>query len=250
MFETTPVWCDELNLIMSDIHILGRDSSAFTYVSDAHNTCSWLDHVVCSHSMHQYINDLKILDKFPSSDHLPVNVYFNVNLTATTDTNMRNSCSVDSNDTLLIFKWNDITDTQINDYRARSAKYMKGIHIPIHALACRDSSCDNTLHINDINMFYNDICNCLLRASTETIDSSKVTSHSDFIIPGWNDYVKTAHAEARQYYLLWRNSGKPHQGAAAELMRRSRLNFKYILRQCQSNEEMIRADAMARSLTD
>ena len=93
------------------------------------------------------------------------------------------------------------------------------------------------------------ICNCLFRASTETIDSSKVTSHSDFIIPGWNDYVKTAHAEARQYYLLWRNSGKPHQGAAAELMS-SRLNFKYILRQCQSNEEMIRADAMARSLTD
>ena len=70
---------------------------------------------------------------------------------------------------------------------------------------CRDSSCDNTLHINDINMFYNDICNCLFRAS---------------------------------------------QGAAAELMRSSRLNFKYILRQCQSNEEMIRADAMARSLTD
>ena len=33
-------------------------------------------------------------------------------------------------------------------------------------------------------------------------------------------------------------------------MRSSRLNFKYILRQCQSNEEMIRADAMARSLTD
>ena len=33
-------------------------------------------------------------------------------------------------------------------------------------------------------------------------------------------------------------------------MRRSRLNFKYILRQCQSNEEMIRAGAMARSLTD
>ena len=62
-YDELSVWCDELNLIMSDIHILGRDSSAFAYVSDAHNTCSWLDHVVCSHSMHQYFTDLKILVK-------------------------------------------------------------------------------------------------------------------------------------------------------------------------------------------
>ena len=111
---------------MSDIHILGRDSSAFTYVSDAHNTCSWLDHFVCSHSMHQYITELKILDTFPSSDHLPVNVYSNVNLTSATDTNMRNSCSVDSNDissipNLMIYRArSDITGSLVRTHSGAS----------------------------------------------------------------------------------------------------------------------------------
>ena len=42
--------------------------------------------------------------------------------------------------------------------------------------------------------------------------------------------------------------GKPRQGPVCELMRHSRLNFKYSLRQCQNMEETARADAMAKTL--
>ena len=40
--------CDTLNLTISDYLIFGRFSGQFTHVSDAHNTTSWLDHVICS----------------------------------------------------------------------------------------------------------------------------------------------------------------------------------------------------------
>ena len=42
--------------------------------------------------------------------------------------------------------------------------------------------------------------------------------------------------------------GKPKQGPICQLMRRSRLHFKYLLKQCQQREEMVRADAMAKSM--
>jgi len=64
--------CDNTGLIISDYEIFGRTSNMYTYVSDAHNSTSWLDHVICSRSVHSMITDWCIVDKCPSSDHLPV----------------------------------------------------------------------------------------------------------------------------------------------------------------------------------
>ena len=50
------------------------------------------------------------------------------------------------------------------------------------------------------------------------------------------------------YYILWRDMGKPKHGAVCELMRKTRLHFKYMLKQCQQREDMARADAMAKSM--
>ena len=42
--------------------------------------------------------------------------------------------------------------------------------------------------------------------------------------------------------------GKPKHGPFCELMRKTRLHFKYLLKQCQQREDMARADAMAKSM--
>ena len=67
-------------------------------------------------------------------------------------------------------------------------------------------------------------------------------------MPWWNDIVKHAHGVARNSYIIWRNSGRPRHGPVSDDMRRSRLQFKYILKQCQRNEDQARADAMAESM--
>ena len=53
---------------------------------------------------------------------------------------------------------------------------------------------------------------------------------------------------ARQYYLLWRDAGKSRNDETHSDMRRSRLQFKYALRLCRANKNMLRADALALSL--
>jgi exonuclease III len=64
------------NMYISDYEWFGSTSDTFTYVSDAHFTKSWLDHYICSFSMHNNISEIKITDKLPSSDHLPLSVVF------------------------------------------------------------------------------------------------------------------------------------------------------------------------------
>ena len=244
-------WCAELDLIISDISVLGRDSATFTYVSDAHHTCSWLDHAICSPGMHKHISQVKVYDRPPSSDHLPLHICFNVDVSFVRNVNAHSSTENTNNDKKsLMFKWCDASDEHIHNYTSLSTVYLQNISIPVDALSCKDSSCNHIPHINKLDTFYDDICDALYRASVDSIDSRKACNYSDFVIPGWNDHVKSAHTEARQNYIFWHDSGKPRQGEAVELMRRCRLNFKYILRQCQTHEEIMRANAMATSLTN
>ena len=97
---------------------------------------------------------------------------------------------------------------------------------------------------------YDDVCDTLHAAGQCHIPNSRCNRANQFVIPGWNDFVSEAHDEARQAYISWRDYGKPRHGAACELMRRSRLCFKYALHQCKAMEDTARADALAKSLTD
>ena len=64
--------CTHHKLIMADYEKYGRTSNQSTYVSNAHSSTSWLDHIICSFDLYSMISDLFILDKLPSSDHLPL----------------------------------------------------------------------------------------------------------------------------------------------------------------------------------
>ena len=72
-------FCQNMNLVISDCKLLGENSKTFTFFSDAHNSTSWLDHVLSSHSMHSCIDSIAVLDKLPCSDHLPVSISFMCN---------------------------------------------------------------------------------------------------------------------------------------------------------------------------
>ena len=70
--------CKGEHLCISDYEMLGRNSGFYTYVSDAHHSTSWLDHVICSSNMHSAIGGIYVVDKLPSSDHLPLVVTFSM----------------------------------------------------------------------------------------------------------------------------------------------------------------------------
>ena len=231
-------FCDRLDLIVSDVKILSRDT--FTHVSDAHGTTSWLDHGICSNYMHNLINNVCILDKSPSSDHLPVSFIFNI---VFSDYTPFNNCSVVDKK---IVKWLNADGQSLHNYKELTKLCFSNYSLP-SALKCTDCTCDSYLHKQEIATFYDNLCKDLFDISCKSIPLSNQTCKS-YVIPGFNDYVKEFHTAARNAYVVWRAAGKPRDGQTRDDMNATRLRFKYALRQCKLIDETARADSMARSL--
>ena len=66
----TFVWKNDF--IISDYALLPQDT--FTYISDAHNTTSWIDHFVSTFSVHQAMLNVDVVTECMISDHRAVAV--------------------------------------------------------------------------------------------------------------------------------------------------------------------------------
>jgi exonuclease III len=235
--------CNNTGLKCVDYELLGRQNDNFTYVSYSHNTTSWLDHIIGSHYYKQATVGVEILPKLPGSDHLPVTTTLKL-LLQEADTLIEGSAIK----TKTSVTWNKASQEELKAYTAATSEALSKILIPVEAILCDNNNCRSAQHRKDIELFYNSICESLVDASHRTLPMTKSNKQFE-ITPGWNALVKEAHAEARQAYIIWRDLGKPRQGTACELMRKTRLNFKYSLRQCHKQEAAARAEAMANSLT-
>ena len=67
-------FCTEFNCIISDVEVLGITSDAFTFLSEAHGSTSWLDHCISSVQVHNCIESIKVNYDVLSSDHFPLSV--------------------------------------------------------------------------------------------------------------------------------------------------------------------------------
>ena len=238
--------CKGEHLCISDYEMLGRNSGFYTYVSDAHHSTSWLDHVICSSNMHSAIGGINVVDKLPSSDHLPLVVTFSMKVV---DSARVTSAHVNrGNAACQTTNWSNATANCKHAYAAESYRILGNVCIP-DALLCKHVNCSNPDPIVAIDDFYHSINRSLIASSADTIRSRHYACRKRHTaVPGWNDTVKHAHGVARNSYIIWRNSGRPRHGPVSDDMRRSMLLFKYILKQCQRNEEQSKADAMAKSM--
>ena len=66
-------FCEDNNFIISDDSLL--PDSLFTYISDSHNSTSWIDHCVTSAMAHRLIINIEVLLEYICSDHHPLLCY-------------------------------------------------------------------------------------------------------------------------------------------------------------------------------
>ena len=70
-------WAEE-NVILADVHLLNDDS--FTFISHAHNSVSWLDHIIITTATgFDIISNIAIIHDFVSLYHLPIVVQLDCN---------------------------------------------------------------------------------------------------------------------------------------------------------------------------
>ena len=149
----------------------------------------------------------------------------------------------------LVYNWAKTDITDVNNYCMQTYRNFSKISIP-SAIKCTKVNCKSIEHRHETDFYYSEICKALHCSSLDFIPSSKSSDCRDYIVPGFNDYVKDLHSTARSDYGAWRDAGKPRSGAPCSNMRRSRLKFKYALRQCKRNEDAICSDQYAKSLLD
>ena len=63
-------------LQISDGILRGYRSDFFTYISEAHDNISWLDHVVCTGTAHRHVLSCDTLDDIAFGDHIPVQIVY------------------------------------------------------------------------------------------------------------------------------------------------------------------------------
>ena len=208
---------------MSDMLLLQPNS--YSFVSLAHGTVSWLDHVITTTGAHEFIDCIRIDKNFVSSDHCPLFVTLDVKYSADSQENyVRSGKSVD---------WSQVTPQPKLDYKSQSEFYLSNIKIP-GSVHCKDGNCSSKAHKAHIENFYHDIINSLKRASSCLCNQKEKQSFRP--VPGWNDYVRESHDQAREAFLWWQTNNKPRTGPIFDLMKTSRANFKCSLRLCKSIE--------------
>ena len=231
-------FCDNNELCFVDKERLLPDT--FTYTSQAHGTTSWLDHCITTLSGQSIISHVSVIDNVVCSDHFPlcIEIFSDINplCNSTVPSVVKSS-----------IKWHAAKDLDKHKYNAKTGELTSTIALPVDALMCKNPHC--TGHCDDIDCFYDSIISILKQSASYTIPMA-ITSNKYDIIPGWNEYVKEHHSHAKDALWWWKLHNRPRHGQIYDNMRIARAHFKYALRFVKKQEEMARADSLARDLSD
>lgn len=226
-------FCGDMDLSLIDMDIL--KNGAFTYISDAWGTTSWIDHCLCSAEICKVVKCVSVDYSFIMSDHRPIIVEIEGSKLPSTEGYSHEKIFQHK------IKWND--NGVQTKYRENTDILLRKIRVS-DSLYCKDAMCDRGTHKGNIDELYYEIVNCLGKSCSSNTGSDNNGKH----VPGWNDYVREWHNAARNSFLLWVDARKPRSGPVYDLMRSCRSRFKYALRHCKRYEESHRADAMAKSV--
>ena len=116
----------------------------------------------------------------------------------------------------------------VDKYNSSTPSNLKTIDI-LDTMFCKCVDYKLDHHIGDIDAYYSSIRDALIVASKAHIPSCNFRCSQDYIVSEFNEHLKDLHDTSRQYYLVCRDTGRSRNDETHSDMRRSRLQFKYML---------------------
>ena len=230
-------FCEEHSLVVSSKVLLPPDS--FTYVSDSWATVSWLDHAVSSADMHSIISSIEIGYGIAQDDHMPVIMDLNLSKLP--------SLAVCDEVGISLVDWSRMNSHDLDLYRDATEYYLKELEIP-RAVTCTDVNCKSLSHVHDIFDLYEGIVVCLSKAG-QVISADSKKKGGQFSKTGWNQFVKEHYNRSREYFIAWKEAGKPRQGPIFEAHKEAKASCKRAIRYIKKHENELRREALGRKLT-
>ena len=141
--------------------------------------------------------------------------------------------------------WASADTETITEYRMRLDKLLSQLNVPIECINCKDLCCSNYEHISDVQCFHD----CLIDSCIEASGVIPVTKLSKSV-PGWNEHVEKHKHTAQLWHFIWKQGGSPRDGEMAKIMRRTRSKYHYAIRYVKTNEQLLRKNAMAKTISE
>ena len=74
------------------------------------------------------------------------------------------------------------------------------------------------------------------------------TRKNNKIVPGWNEFVNPEKEKAILWRNIWISSGSPRHNHVADIMRRTRAKYHYVIRCIKNKSQLLKNRAMARAI--
>ena len=151
----------------------------------------------------------------------------------------------------LVPSWINSSETEKENYRFELENRLNNIHIPDIVSDCRNVLCDQ--HNDDLNDYCETVLDAIELAAKDQLESTKVKDKENSamrIIPGWNEYVKPFHEEAKFWWSIWISSGRPSgcNNSLFQNMKSSKAQYKYAIRRLKSSAEQVHNNAFVSSI--
>ena len=136
--EELKSYCRAEGLHIADLELC--EPSPFTFYCAAHDSVSWLDHVLMPEMVFSRTCSIEILKDFITSDHLPILANLNIMCSEIYQS------TFDSNDCHTNIYWQDLTSEEIDRYRCNTECQLKSVAINHSLLLCDDPGCTDVTH--------------------------------------------------------------------------------------------------------
>ena len=185
-----------------------------------------------------------VLYDFISSDHKPLLTVFTGLLSNQHEHTYSASVKIDT--AKCVADWSKADHISISHYQYELDLACSTVSPPDLTLL---ELSQHDVRISLIDNYYDMIISCINDALRRAIPTRSVGSaYTEYVVPGWNSYVKDKHKIASDAFLEWNYAGKPRDGPLHYWMKKTRAQFKLALRYCKQHKETISADIAAESL--
>ncbi|KAG7309258.1 hypothetical protein JYU34_005198 [Plutella xylostella] len=223
------LFCAEYDYKYTDRLLLPPDS--YTYVSDAHNTTSWLDHCLATERTHGAIRRIDIDYSVSWTDHRSLHLELDID-TLTSYNENQPKCNQ--------YAWKPRSMLQINHYS-------EIVETNLHHYLTQIIDVSN-MNENSIDNLCSNIITTMQQASIQAFTKNTSASSRRRRIPGWNKHVADCYAASKRALSLWHESGRPVSGDIAENRKQKRKMFKNSLKDCQKRKDQILMDKLTNDM--
>jgi len=214
--------CDDL--------LVSATGTGYTYVNEALGHRSCLDHIFVTSELRQYIQNYDILlmaNNF--SDHRPISITFNLNVSA-------DDC-VSASGSRYALRWDKC---DLHAYYEATRVYLSDIKLDSSYANCDDTHCSDEEHYKAISEHYDQICAALGSASDQTVPKIRRSS----LRPFWNEELDDLKSTSIFWHRMWQDAGSPSSGWLFKVKNSCKYKYKLAIRHAFREYETAHTDEL------